>query len=100
MARRKNLLYTDELKAEIWDKYKHGESLWSIARSIERSSSCIYGLLSRTGGIRPEPRRRSRLALTLSEREEISRGLANNTSIRSIAAQLGRSPSTMLQIQS
>jgi len=95
MVRRKNLRYTDELKAEIWAKYKQGESLWSIARSIERSSSCIYGLLSRTGGICPEPRQRSRLALTLSEREEISRGLASNTSIRSIAAQLGRSPSTI-----
>lgn len=95
MARRPRLNYTDELKAEIWDKYKRGDSLWSIARSIDRHSSCIYGLLSRTGGIRPAERKRSRQALTLSEREEISRGIACHLSLRSIAAQLGRSPSTI-----
>ena len=95
MARRPRLNYTDELKTEIWDKYKRGDSLWSIARSIDRHSSCIYGLLSRTGGIRPAERKRSRQALTLSEREEISRGVVRHLSLRTIAAQLGRSPSTV-----
>jgi len=95
MARKPKLRYTAELKAEIWNKYKRGESLWSIARSIDRSSSCIYGLLSPTGGIRPPERKRSRLALSLAEREEISRGIVANLSIRTIAAQLGRSPSTV-----
>ncbi|MET0014788.1 MAG: IS30 family transposase [Sedimenticola sp.] len=95
MARKPRLHYGPELKAEIWNKYKQGESLWSIARSIDRSSSCIYGLLSPTGGIRPPDRKRSRLALTLAEREEISRGIVANLSIRTIAAQLGRSPSTI-----
>jgi len=52
-------------------------------------------LLSPTGGIRPVPRKRSRLALTLSDREEISRGLATQLSLRVIAAQLGRAPSTI-----
>ena len=95
MARRPRLHYSKELKAEIWDKYKRGDSLWSIARSIDRHSSCIYGILSRTGGIRPPERKRSQLALTLSEREEISRGIACELSIRAIASQLGRSPSTV-----
>jgi len=95
MARKPRLHYTAELKSAIWDKYKQGESLWSIARSIDRSSSCIYGLLSPTGGIRPPDRKRSRLALSLSEREEISRGIVANLSIRMIATQLGRSPSTV-----
>jgi IS30 family transposase len=52
-------------------------------------------MLSRTGGIRPAPKQRSRLSLTLSEREEISRGIAAGHSMRTIAAQLGRAPSTV-----
>lgn len=47
------------------------------------------------GGIRPHPRRRSRLALTLVEREEISRGLINGDSLRAIAASLSRAASTV-----
>ncbi len=89
------LHYTHDLKTEIWDRYKKGESLWSIARSIDRSSSCIYGVLSPTGGIRLPERKRSRLALSLAEREEISRGIVAHLSIRAIAYQLGRSPSTV-----
>ena len=95
MTYRKRIKYNAEQKAAIWDKYKQGESLWSIARTFDRSSSCIYGLLSPTGGIRPSERKRSRLALSLAEREEISRGIVANHSIRAIAAQLARSPSTI-----
>ena len=95
MARRPRLLYTNEIKAEIWNKYQQGESLWSIARSINRTSSTIYGILSPTGGIRPPERKRSSLALSLAEREEISRGLVANISIRKIASGLERSPSTI-----
>lgn len=95
MARKHRLNYTDDLKAEIWSKYQRGESLWSIARSIDRSSSSIYGLLAPTGGIRPPVRKRSRRAMTLAEREEISRGLVARLSIRTIAADLGRAPSTV-----
>ena len=92
MAYRTRLKYTKELKGEIWDKYQQGESLWSIARSINRSSTSIYGQLAPTGGIRPPERVRSRLALRLAEREEISRGLVAGLSMRAIAVQLGRSP--------
>lgn len=95
MAYRNRLTYTDELKLNIWNKYKAGESLWSIARSIDRHSSCIYGLLSRTSGIRPPDRKRASVALSLNEREEISRGIAALHSIRTIAIQLKRSPSTV-----
>lgn len=95
MGHRARINYTPELKSEIWNKYKQGESLWSIARSIDRYSSCIYGILSPSGGIRPPERKRSRLALTLEEREEISRGIVANASLRAIAKQLGRSPSTI-----
>jgi hypothetical protein len=65
----------------------------SIARSIDVSSVSIYRQLAPTGGIRPPARKRSRLALSLAEREEISRGIVADLSIRMIALQLGRAPS-------
>ena len=82
-------------KAEVWDRWQRGESLKAIGRVFGKPSSSIYGQLSPYGGIRPAPRRRSKLALTLSEREEISRGLAAEQSARSLARLLGRAPSTV-----
>ena len=67
----------------------------AIGRAFGKPSSSIYFQVSPYGGIRPTPRRRSRLALTLSEREEISRGIAIHRSARSMARLLGRSPSTV-----
>ncbi len=95
MMYRTRIRYTPEQKAEMWDRWERGESMTSIGRVFDRPSSSIFGQLSPTGGIRPPPRSRSRLALSLSEREEISRGLANNLTLRTIALQLGRSPSTI-----
>jgi len=95
MARRTRIKYTKEVKSEIWDRYQHGESLTSIGRAFDRPSSSIYHQLAPSGGIRPPERKRSRLSLTLAEREEISRGLVSNLTVREIASQLGRSPSTI-----
>ena len=95
MKYRTRTFYTDEQKAEMWDRWKRGESMSSIGRAFDRESSSVFGQLSPTGGIRPPPRKRSRLALTLSEREEISRGIARQLSLRTIAVQLDRSPSTI-----
>ena len=95
MAYRTRIKYTVKQKAEMWDRWQRGESLKSIGRIFDRSSSSIFGQISPSGGIRPAPRRRSRLALTLWEREEISRGVVSHLSLRAIAAQLGRSPSTI-----
>jgi IS30 family transposase len=95
MVYRTRIKYTAEQKAEMWDRWQRGESLKSIGRVFDRPSGSIFGLLAPSGGIRPAPRQRSRLALTLSEREEISRGIASDLSLRTIAAQLGRSPSTI-----
>ncbi len=95
MALRPRIYYNAEQKAQMWDRWQRGESLTSIGRGFDRPSSSIFGQLSPSGGIRPPPRRRSRLALTLSEREEISRGVVNDLSLRSIATQLGRAPSTI-----
>ena len=89
------IYYTEADKSLMWDRWEKGESLNSIARHFGRSHSSIQGILSRTGGIRPAPRRRSLLALTLLEREEISRGAATGRSLRSIAELLHRAPSTV-----
>ncbi len=89
------IYYTETDKALMWDRWQKGESLCSIARLFDRSHSSIQGVLAQTGGIRPAPRRRSRLALTLAWREEISRRVVAGHSIRSIAVSLGRAPSTV-----
>jgi IS30 family transposase len=95
MKYRRRIFFTDKQKSEIWDRWQRGESMSSIGRGFDRESSSIYPLLARTGGIRPPERSRSRLALTLTEREEISRSLRAQQSLRSIARTLRRSASTI-----
>src|ERR1700680_2413157 len=82
-------------KTELWDRWQRGESLKAIGRAFGKPSSSIYNQVAPYGGIRPAARRRSRLALTLAEREEISRGITAHQSARSMAKLLGRSPSTV-----
>jgi len=95
MKQRTRTYHTEAQKALMWDRWQEGESLAAIARLFDRGHSSVSGILAETGGIRPPPRRRSRLALILSEREEISRGVVAGQSIRCIAAALGRAPSTV-----
>ena len=95
MVYRTRINYTAAQKADIWARWQRGESLKSIGRLFDRPSSSVFNMLAPTGGIQPPPRQRSRLALTLAEREEISRGIARDLSLRTIAAQLGRAPSTI-----
>lgn len=95
MKQRTRIYYSAAQRAEIWDRWQRGESMSSIGRVFERASSSIFPLLEPTGGIRPSQRRRAKLSLTLSEREEISRGIVAQLSMRAIARQLGRSPSTV-----
>jgi IS30 family transposase len=95
MSQRYRRGFTAAEKTELWDCWQRGESLKAIGRAYGKPSSSIYFQLAPHGGIRPAPRRRSRLALTLSEREEISRGIVAQQSIRSMASLLGRSPSTV-----
>ena len=95
MTYRTRINYSAQQKAEIWDRWHRGESLNAIGRTFDRPSSSIFNLLAPTGGIRPPPRKRSKSSLTLYEREEISRGLVATLSLRVIAAQLGRAPSTI-----
>ena len=89
------IYYTDAQKKEMWDCWQKGESMNAIGRLFDRSHSSIQGILSKMGGLPPAPRKRSRLSLTLAEREEISRGVVAGHSLRSIAASLGRAPSTI-----
>ena len=95
MKQRRRIYYSETQRAEIWDRWKRGESQSSIGRLFDRASSSIFNVLSPTGGIRPAPRKRSDISLSLAEREEVSRGIACKRSIRWIASQLNRSPSTI-----
>jgi DNA-binding NarL/FixJ family response regulator len=90
-AKTPDLLHETQ-KALMWERCQKGESLQQIAQLFDRNHSPIQRILAETGGIRPTQRRRSRLALTLAEREEISRAVVAGHSIRSIARLLGRSP--------
>ena len=82
-------------KLEVWNRWKAGQSLHEIGRAFGKEHSCIRSVLLPRGGIRPAARRRSRLALTLAEREDISRGIASGSSIREIARDLNRATSTV-----
>ena len=94
-GRPKRRFFTAAESAEIWDRWRQGQGLWTIARAFGKRSSSIFAHISPTGGIQPPRRRRSRLSLTLAEREEISRGLVHGHSLRQIACGLGRAPSTV-----
>ena len=95
MTYRTRIQYTETQKAQMWDRWQRGESLHQIARLFDRHHSSVRGILAETGGMRPATRRRSARVLSLAEREEISRGLVAERSIRSMAASLGRAPSTV-----
>jgi IS30 family transposase len=82
-----------EQKADIWHRWKAGESLHEIGRAFGKDHGSIHFLLSQHGGIAPAIRRRSQRTLTLAEREVISRGIASGLSIREIARGLQRAAS-------
>ena len=80
---------------ELWRRWHAGESFTDIAAALQRDHSRIHRIVAAEGGIAPAPRRRGRLTLTATEREEISRGLARGESLRAVAQRLGRAPSTI-----
>ena len=95
MKHRTRTYYTDGQRAPMWQRWKAGWTLHQIAHLFDGAHTSVRGVLAGIGGIRPPPRRRCAIALTLAEREEISRAVAEGQSLRSIAARLGRAPSTV-----
>jgi hypothetical protein len=82
-------------RTDVWRRWKAGESLHTIGRALDRPHTSVHCLLAHHGGIVPALRRRGLLTLTLTEREEISRGMASGSSIRDIARRLERAASTV-----
>jgi IS30 family transposase len=95
MKQRTRIYYSESQKALMWERWRKGDSLQHIAQLFDRNHSSVERILAETGGIQPAQRCRSRLALTLPEREEISRAMVSGQSARSIATSLGRAPSTI-----
>ena len=96
MGLRKRRFYTEAEKSVMWDRWQRGDSMNEIGRAFGiQCHSSIQKIFSETGGIRPAEKRRSSRSLSLAEREEISRGIVAGHSIRSIAAQLRRAPSSV-----
>ena len=95
MTRRKRSKLSATQKTEIWKRWKAGQSLHEIGRAFDKPHTTIHQFLLLSGGIAPAARRRSRLALTLAEREDISRGIASGSSIREMAKGMNRAASTV-----
>lgn len=82
-------------KSELLRRWKAGQTLHEIGRALDKGPSSIRCVVSLHGGIVPAVRRRSLLALTLPEREDISRGIASGAALRTIAQHLDRAVSTV-----
>ena len=95
MVRRRGPRLTLAEKTELWRRWRRGESLNAIGRALGRIAKVVRYEVARTGGISPPARQRARRALSLTEREAISRGLARGASLRQISRQLRRAPSTV-----
>ena len=95
MAEKRRWGFSSLEKADLWRRWKAGESLSEIARALDRQPGTVFAVLAVDGGVVRPPRTRSARALTPPEREEITRGLAAKRSIRAMARQLGRAPSTV-----
>ena len=85
----------EELRAQIWRRWKQGESLSEIGRALGRDPGTIFSMLHRRGGFAPRPRMRDTRSLRPHEREEISRGIASGSTMREIARALRRAPSSI-----
>ncbi|MGP5633894.1 transposase, partial [Corynebacterium casei] len=82
-------------RRRVWDLWKQGQSFTQISEFLGVAPGSVFSILRTRGGIWfPRPASAPR-ALGLAEREAISRGLAAGRSIRAIASELGRAPSTI-----
>jgi IS30 family transposase len=94
MTRRRSRLSRQQQR-ELWRRWKQGQTLPQIGAALGRAVSTVYNCLSKDGGIEPRQRTRSEIHLSAAEREEISRAVVTGASVRSVARQLGRAPSTI-----
>jgi IS30 family transposase len=92
-ARKRGL--TAQERTQLWVRWKEGQSLSDIGRALGKAPASIFGFLNASGGIAPQGRRQSITALSMLDREEISRGVCTGDSFRGIAGGLRRSPSTI-----
>src|SRR5215210_7075617 len=88
---------TSTQREELWRRYKAGETVLDICRALGQPRGNLYRVFAAAGGIAPRPRSRSPRVLNLSEREEISRGVAAGCTFRAIARRLNRAVSTVSQ---
>jgi IS30 family transposase len=95
MAQARRWKLSSAQRADMWSRWRAGQSLNTIGRALGKDKQVIHFLLARHGGIAPPVRHRSERALTLAEREEISRGIASGCSMRVIAKGLKRAVSTV-----
>jgi len=95
MTQRRRVKLSAMQRADMWSRWKTGQSLHEIGRAFGKDHVSIQFMLAQHGGIVPTARRRSLLTLTLAEREDISRGIASGLSIREIAKGLQRAVSTV-----
>ena len=91
--RKRGLSHGERL--DLWRRWKEGQSLSDIGRALGKAPASVYAFLAIKGGIAPAPRHRSRHALRLDQREEISRGLCSDRSLREIAKRIRKAPSTV-----
>ena len=87
--------FSEMERVEVWDRWEAGDANRLIGRDLGRSAASIRVFVESWGGVRPQPRTRSPRHLSLTEREEISRGVAAGVSLRMVAVRLGRAPSTV-----
>ena len=95
MAKRGRVGLSHEQKSKLWARWKAGDCVSDIARSLEVPGSRVHHVLACAGGMVPAARRRASRALRMEEREEISRGIAAGDSVRRIAARLRRPACTI-----
>lgn len=87
--------YSASERAELWERWKRGETVSEISRALDRAPGTIHCTLRERGGVAPPKRHRWPRHLSLAEREEISRGIAADRGVRQIAADLCRDPATI-----
>jgi transposase, IS30 family len=79
---------------KLWDAWCSGQRVGAAAELVGLAPDTVRNRISEAGGIRPR-RRQTRSRLSFEDRVHIEVGLKQHRSIRAIAADLGRHPSTI-----